>query len=346
MQALSQLPYLYRAGYSWKGRGPRDPHWTRDPALQTMLWMMVPGTIGLAATQVNILINTILATSQGPGAVSWLNYSFRLMQFPIGVFGVSLASATLPRVSKLWVERDIKGVQDTLIGALRHVFAVNLPASAGLAFLGYPIAELIFQYGRFHQDDTRRTALALAMYSIGLTAYSGVKVLVPACYALGNTRLPVISTILTVTSTVILNLLMIRPFGYWGLALGTSIGALLNFTFLLWALRGLLGRAGGGLPLEGLGKSLATHLGVALAMGAVCYYSHLGLDRILPDAWVVEEVGKGAIALFRALKVALLVGEGVFVVLLLSQMFHISETTETFEIFLQKVKNKLSRPTK
>jgi putative peptidoglycan lipid II flippase len=104
VQAFCQLPALYRAGYRWQKRSPERsgseaasyPAWRSDPALKRMLWMMVPGTIGLAATQVNILVNTILATSQGRGAVSWLNYAFRLMQFPIGLFGVSLASATLP----------------------------------------------------------------------------------------------------------------------------------------------------------------------------------------------------------------------------------------------------------
>ncbi len=192
IQAGCQLPSLYRKGYRWIPKRAQDPVWYSDPRLKRMLFMMVPGTVGLAATQVNILVNTVLATSQGPGAVSWLNYAFRLMQFPIGIFGVSIASATLPKVSQQWVRQDIAGVSATLVRSLRTVFAVNLPASAGLAFLGFPIIELIFQYGRFRPDDAKATAWALAMYAIGLTAYSAVKVLVPACYALGNTRVPVI----------------------------------------------------------------------------------------------------------------------------------------------------------
>ena len=245
VQAFCQLPALYRVGYRWQKRSSTDPQWNRDPRLRQMLLMMVPGTIGLAATQVNLLVNSILATSQGPGAVSWLNYAFRLMQFPIGIFGVSLASATLPKVSRQWAHRDVKGVSETLTHSIRSVFAINLPAAAGLIFLGYPIVELIFQYGRFYPEDTRATSAALAMYSVGLVAYSIVKVLVPACYALGNTRLPVISSVLAVGVTIILNLMMVKSFGYWELALGTSIAAIFNGTFLLGAIRGLIRKSRG-----------------------------------------------------------------------------------------------------
>ena len=100
---------------------------------------------------------------------------------------------------------------------MKNVFAVNLPASAGLAFLGLPIIELIFQYGRFYPQDTQATAMALAMYAVGLTAYSAVKVLVPACYALGNTRIAVLSSVLSVILTITLNLIMVKSCGYWGL---------------------------------------------------------------------------------------------------------------------------------
>ncbi len=183
IQAFSQLPALYRAGYRFPARAAGDLAWHRDPDLRAMVALMGPGMVGLAATQVNVLVNSVLATSQGPGAVSWLNYAFRLMQFPIGIFGVSLAAATLPRVSAQWVARDAAGAAETLSKSLRHVLAINLPASAGLAFLGVPIVQLLFEYGPFSSQDTQATALALTAYAVGLTAYSAVKVLVPVCYA-------------------------------------------------------------------------------------------------------------------------------------------------------------------
>lgn len=344
VQAISQIPSLRKVGYRFPKKEASDPSWKKDPALHRMLWMMVPGTVGLAATQINILVNSILATSQGTGAVSWLNYSFRLMQFPIGVFGVALASAVLPTISKFWVTQDVQGVQDSLVQSLKRVFAVNLPASAGLAFLGYPIIELIFQYGRFYPEDTQKTAFALAMYSIGLTAYSAVKVLVPACYALGKTRIAVISSVITVVATILMNLAMIGPFGYWGLALGTSIGALINALFLLYALRKLLRQAEGNLPLWAVFRSFLQHTAVALLMGGVCWASYRGLQWLVPETLLLEQLGgfgRASLPFARALKVCLLIAEGVLVVAVCARVFRISETEEILELFTRKLKKKL-----
>lgn len=339
VQALCQLPSIYRAGYRWRVKEPEEPSWWLDPALRRMLWMMVPGTVGLAATQVNILINTILATSQGPGAVSWLSYSFRLMQFPIGVFGVSLGSATLPRISALWVQRDLQGVQQTLNKSLRQVFAINLPASAGLAFLGYPIIQLIFEYGRFTSEDSRHTALALAMYAIGLPAYSAVKVLVPACYAFGNTRIPVISSMIAVAVTVTLNLLMVRHWGYWGLALGTSVGALLNALFLLYSIRQLMRSKEAVFPIAPLIKAFSQHTFVSLVMGVSCYSFYTALVRWAPDLYFVDH----CLPLARAIRVGIVIFGGVGVVIFLARLFKIEESTEVIHLFSQKLKKKLSR---
>jgi putative peptidoglycan lipid II flippase len=142
VQLLSQVPSLRDVGYRWQPREQGEPVWHRDPALRRMLLLMGPGFLGLAATQINVLINTVLATQAAAGAVSWLNYAFRLMQFPIGIFGVSMAAATQPAVARLWVKKDAQGVADQLDRSLKQVFALNLPASAGLAFLGVPIISL------------------------------------------------------------------------------------------------------------------------------------------------------------------------------------------------------------
>ena len=341
VQAFCQLPLLYKKGYRWEAKSPEDPSWRRDPRLRTMLWMMIPGLIGLAATQVNILVNTILASSQGPGAVSWLNYAFRLMQFPIGIFGVSLASATLPLVSRQWARKDIQGVSQTIDKSLRNVFAVNLPASAGLAFLGYPIIELIFQYGRFQASDTYATSMALAMYAIGLTAYSAVKVLVPACYALGNTKLPVISSILSVIITIVLNLLMAKPFGYWGLALGTSLAAVFNAVFLITSLRTLIAQRGGCFVIFPLLKGFVAYLLTALAMGGVCYLTNHLLISFLSDDFFLYYLGRVGIPMGRALKMFLLILEGIGFVLLIARAFKLRELNEVINLFTGKLKNKL-----
>jgi putative peptidoglycan lipid II flippase len=341
VQAFCQLPALYKNGYRWFAKTEADPSWSSDPRLRRMLWMMVPGTIGLAATQVNLLVNTILATSQGTGAVSWLNYAFRLMQFPIGVFGVSLASATLPKISRQWVSGNIQGVAETLTHSIRSVFAINLPASAGLYFLGFPIIELIFQYGRFTPSDAEATATALAMYSIGLTAYSAVKVLVPACYALGNTRLPVLSSVLAVLCTIILNLLMVKPFGYWGLALGTSLAAILNACFLLGSIKHLIRKKGGVFLMAPLVTGLFQYLFVAAVMGGVCYFSKNFLQDLLPDTFFPFQGRKIGIVLGRGTRMSLLMMEGMAVVILLATVLQLREASEVIHLFARKLKNKL-----
>ena len=343
VQAFCQLPSLYRQGYRWVPRQANDPLWYQDPRLKQMLWMMVPGTIGLAATQVNLLVNTVLATSQGPGAVSWLNYAFRLMQFPIGIFGVSLASATLPKISEQWVKKEFSSVNETLTRSLRMVFAVNLPASAGLAFLGFPIIELIFQYGRFQASDAQSTAWALAMYSVGLTAYSAVKVLVPACYALGNTRVPVISSVFSVGLTILLNILMVKPFGYWGLALGTSIAAIFNCAFLLVALSKILGERGERVQVRAILSGLGAYSFLAITMGILCFYSHFGLRIWITDSAAGALFGKVGLTLARLTRVGILMVEGVFWVMIWSYFFKLEEFQIAFQLFTKKFKNKLSR---
>ncbi len=341
VQAFCQFPLLRKAGYRWFSSDP-SLHWHRDPALREMLYLMLPGMVGLAATQINVLVNSILATSQMPGAVSWLSYSFRLMQFPIGIFGVSLAVAAFPRVSQQWVNQDYAGARFTIEDTLKHVFAINLPASAGLAFLGYPIIQLIFEYGRFTPMATEKTALALAAYSVGLTAYSCVKVLVPAFYAMGNTRIPVLSSVLSVLLTISLNLLMIGPFGFAGLALGTSLAAVFNALFLLGAVKILFRRVQLEFPLLPLFKSFLGHLGMSLGMGGVCWLSYRGLGPLIPDFIFSDYLGKTGIILIRALKVGVICLEGITLVVIFAHLTGFAEFNQALDFFSKKLRKKLS----
>jgi putative peptidoglycan lipid II flippase len=336
-QAACQLPSLRKAGYRFPAKITGDRKWYREPALRTMLWMMIPGTVGLAATQVNILVNTILATSQGTGAVSWLNYAFRLMQFPIGIFGVSLAAATLPLVAKQWVDRDVKGVGETLDRSLLHVFAINLPAAAGLAFLSAPIIELIFQYGRFTHNDTEATAAALVCYAAGLAAYSAVKVLVPVFYALGNTKIPVVSSVLSVTINIVLNLLMVTHFGYRGLAIGTSVTAFVNAAFLLIALKLKLDRSGGSFDIARVAGRFAVHACIALAMGSACFATYHYAAPWAPDSFLSGLLGDASVPCMRLARLGMVIVEGGLIVYLLCRVFRIEETLEMYRLFAGKI---------
>jgi putative peptidoglycan lipid II flippase len=303
VQAFCQLPVLYKKNYVYPKNLAVKTSWAKDPALRKMLWLMIPGTIGLGATQINLLVNTMLATEQGTGAVSWLNYAFRLMQFPIGLFGVSLASATLPKISELKASADFSGFSNTLTKSLRLALAINLLAASSLAFLGRPMIELLFQYGRFHPGDTLATAQALAAYSLGLVCYSAVKMMVPACYALGNTRVPVISSVLSVIFTIILNLAMVSRYGFIGLALGTSLAAILNSVFLYVAIQRLLKPQEVFLNSKDIFKTLAAYLAISLIAGFLAHVTDQNLVPILSR----ESFGLGKWATFflRASKLSI-----------------------------------------
>ena len=336
-QAFCQLPDLNkkrRADLGTRGARPEQVNWQRDPDLRAMAALMVPGTVGLAATQTSILVNSILATAAGAGAVSWLNYAFRLMQFPIGVFGVSLSQATLPRVSQQWARGEFAGAARTIERSLAHVFAINLPAALGLAALAEPLISILFEHGKFTASDTAATAQALAAYSIGLAAYSAVKVLAPAFYAFGTTRGPVMASVVGVGVTIVLNLLSVRWLGFWGLALGTSAGAYVNLGWLLRSASLTLGARGAIFSVWGVASRFLVHLGVAAAMAIACRSTWLAFG------WAL---GEGLPQ--RCLWLGLLVGEGVCAVLLVAWIFRVTETLEVLQGLGDRLRRKFGKKT-
>jgi putative peptidoglycan lipid II flippase len=240
-QLTLQWPALRREGFRY--RPILD--W-QDDGLRRVLMLMGPGTLGLAATQINVFVNTVLATGEGTGAVSWLNYAFRLMYLPIGLFGVSIATATLPTVSRHAAQHDESAARRTVADGLSLMLMLNVPATVGLMVLATPIVRVIFERGAFTPMDTAATAAALQFYAIGLVGYSIVRIASPVFYALGQSRTPVIISAVTVLTNVVLNLALVRVMGYRGLALGTSIAALLNAAMLMFFLRRSLDGIEGG----------------------------------------------------------------------------------------------------
>lgn len=333
VQAFCQLPALYKVGYRYH-RPYSGPSWNQEPALKRMLLLILPGTAGLAATQVNILINSALATSLGEGAVSWLNYAFRLMQFPIGILGVSLAAATLPIVSDSWVRADFKGARQTVEESLCRVMALNLPASFGLAALALPIVTLVFQYGRFSSEDTVHTAQALVAYSLGLSFYSMTKVLVPVFYAVGNTRLPVIASVVSVFVNIAMNLLLVKPLGYFGLALGTSVTALLNSLLLLSFFHRILVNQGESLNWSRIIRTFGTQFLISFIMGFACW-------KLIPVVSSGIEMafsgGLGVGSLIqRILTVGVLIGSGILILFLLSWAFRVKDSLGMFSAVFRR----------
>ena len=227
MQLGVQLPALFKTGFRF------FPHLDlRDPGLHNILRLMIPATIGLSATQINIFVNTSFAASCPEGSVSWLNYAFRLVQLPIGLFGVAFAIAIMPVMARHAAKKDIPAIRQTLVSSLTMVFCLTIPATAGLILLSEPIIRLIFERGAFTGLDTVATAQTLTLYAIGLFAYSANKILVPAFYALDDTRYPVIASFLAVAANILIITLTIKVFQHRAIALSTSCTMFLNFLFL------------------------------------------------------------------------------------------------------------------
>lgn len=248
LQFAVQWPSLRKVGFRY-----RPMLSFSDPGVRQIMALMGPAIIGAAAVQINIFVNSNFASSiidpatgrVGNGPVSWLNYAFRFVQFPIGAFGVAISTATLPLISAAAARKESVEFRRTLAHSLGLILLLCLPSAAGLMVLGEPIVGLIFEHGRFTVFDTRQTAAALAAYSIGLAGYGGVKVLAPAFYALDDALTPMLVSLGSVVVNYVMNYLLVGPLGHVGLACSTSTVALVNFALLLALMRRRLGRLEG-----------------------------------------------------------------------------------------------------
>ncbi len=242
-QLAIQVPSLFRLGF--RPRLMPDLR-LRDPGTRRIATLMAPATLGVAAVQVNVVVNSSFASLISDGALSWLSYAFRLMQLPIGVFGVAIGTTALTQLSRDAAAGEWDKLRATLQRGLRMVLFLTVPSTVGLALLGVPIIRLIYEHGRFSPHATVETARALSGYAVGLVAYSAIKVVAPAFYALGRTRVPLIASVAAVAANLIWNGLTFRRFGHVGLALGTSIAALVNAGILIFAfekqIRGFVSR--------------------------------------------------------------------------------------------------------
>jgi putative peptidoglycan lipid II flippase len=269
LQLLAQAPALRAVGYRFR---PRLAGALREPGVRRISRLMGAAVIGLSATQVNIVVNTIFASHE-ERAVTWLNFAFRLMQFPLGVFGVAIATVAGAGVARNAAARDLPAVRETLGTAMRLVAFLNVPSAIGLALLAEPIIALIYQHGRFTAGDTAGTAQALVFYAFGLYAYSGVKVLAPAFYALDAARVPLLGSVLGMAANVILNVTLYPVLGYRGVALGTSLAALANFGVLLVAWYARFG----GLGSRGVWKQLGKVVLASAVLALTAWAAHQAL---------------------------------------------------------------------
>jgi putative peptidoglycan lipid II flippase len=242
-QWLFQWPWLVREGYNplaafrhvvaSGGLGAS----LRDPSLRRIGWLMTPSVLAVAAVQINVFVNTILASSLTEGSVSWLSFAYRLLYFPLGVFGVALSTAALPSLSLLRHEGRHEDFEQTLCKALRLTLILGLGSAAGLIAFRMPLVSLLFEHGRFTHSDTVQTALALTAFAIALPALNTTKIFVQAYHAIDKVWIPSTVSLLLVVLHYFVAVWGAQHYGHVGLALATALTSLVNTVFLATILK-------------------------------------------------------------------------------------------------------------
>lgn len=317
-QLLIQVPSLFKVGFRFS---PRLNF--RDEGVRRVMRLMIPAIIGTSAVQIKVMVDTFIVSGI-EGGNSWLPYSFRLMQLPIGLFGVAIGTAAIPTLSRLASENNFAKFRSTLSDALKLVFLLTIPAACGLIVLGEPIVRLIYERGKFDALDTDMTAWALAAYSVGLAGYAAIKIVSPAFYALDDAKTPMYVSVASILVHVAVGYSMMkllsnvgvtaeRPsgFGHVGVALATSVVALVNFFALTFLMRRRISGLNGREVFAAFSKIVVA----AAIMSAVCYFNYYFLTNFfgaktlpvkLVEAFV--PIALGGIAFFVAAKI-LRVGE-------------------------------------
>jgi putative peptidoglycan lipid II flippase len=284
-QLLIQVPPLWKEGWRYR------PEWQpSDPGIRAIGRLMAPATVGLAAVQVNIFISTSFASHED-GAVAWLAYAFRILYLPIGIFGVAVGTVATTGLARKAAEGDTEGLRRTLRGGLATTAFLSVPATVGLIVLRIPIVRLLFERGRFDSEDTLHTATALALYSVGLVAYTGVKVLAPAFYSMGRPRIPLLASVSAVATNLVLILTMHGSMGYRAIALGTALGSLMNALVLMTVFQ----RWMGGLMTRELGLAFLKMVVASALMGVAAVFSLRAAETAFGTHGIVAQLLTGLV---------------------------------------------------
>jgi putative peptidoglycan lipid II flippase len=223
---LIKIKHLHKPKWAWKSAG-----------VQKIFKLMLPAMFGVSVSQINLLLDTLLASFLVTGSISWLYYSNRLVEFPLGLIGVALATVILPSLSSQHAKSSSNDFSNTLDWGLRWVFIIGTPAAVGLFFLAEPLLITLFQYGEFSINDTHNAAMSLMAYSLGLLPFILIKVLAPGYFARQDTKTPVKIGIISMIFNMILNVILMLQFEHVGLALATALSASLNAGLLFINLR-------------------------------------------------------------------------------------------------------------
>jgi putative peptidoglycan lipid II flippase len=309
LQLAVQLPPLARLGYRYRP----DFKW-RDQGVNAILALMGPSVIAASTTQFNVLVNSMFASTLGDGAIFWLAIAFRLMQLPLGLFGVALGTVTLPLLSRLVVAGHMTGFRVELARAMRLMFLLTVPSTIGLMMLAEPIISVLYQHGKFGANEAAQAGGALRFYAIGLAGYAALKVLVNAFYALDRRKTPMFVSFLAVGLNLLFNWIFTFQlhWGHLGLAFSTGCVATCNFLVLYVLMYRQLGGLESGRMLVLLGK-------VAIAGAALAAVCAVSTHWLLSD-WATQSFLRKAGALFATVTVAGLAFLGVGAALRIAEL--------------------------
>ncbi len=318
-----QLPSLARLGYRFRP----DFHW-RDAGVSAILALMGPSVIAASTTQVNVLVNSMFASTLGDGRIFWLSIAFRLMQLPLGLFGVALGTVTLPLLSRLMVAGQMGAFRSELARGMRLAFLLTIPSTIGLMMLAEPIISVLYQHGKFGPHEASEAAGALRFYAIGLSGYAALKVLVSAFYALDQRKTPMFVSFMAVALNLLFNWIFTFQLGWGhrGLAFSTGCVATCNFLVLYALMHHHLRRLESRRMLTMLGKIALASLPLVAVCAAASHWP-------LAD-WATQ----GLLSKTSALLATVLVGALVFIGC--GALLRIEELDELFDA----IKRRLRRP--
>ena len=272
----------------------------RHPAIRRITRLLLPAVFGLAAVQLMVFVNTLLASLLPLGSISYLYYADRVMEFPLGVFGIALASASLPVMSRHAAARDDRALADTLNFALRLALYVSVPATVGLVALRTPIVRVLFERGRFGPAETAATAEALAWYAVGLAGFAGSRIVAQTFYARSEAATAVRWGIVSIVANVVAALALMGPLGHAGLAGAASVGAYVNLLALLVIARLRLGRLGGRALVDGAARTLLASAPLAALCWLALAWWPPHPSFVVDAAWLAATIAAGTAAFWAA----------------------------------------------
>lgn len=313
IQFLFQLPFLKRAGFLVK------PQWGwNDPGVTRIRQLMLPAIFGVSVSQINLLFDTFIASFLMTGSISWLYYSDRLLEFPLGLFGIAIGTVILPALSRKHVDKSSTQFADTMDWGIRMIFLLGIPATIGLVVLAKPMLMVLFMRGEFNFVDVHQSAMSLWALSAGLLNFMLIKVLAPGYYARQDTKTPVRYGIIAMISNMVFNAMLAPFFGFVGLAMATSTSALLNAGLLYF-----------GLHRDGVYRISRKTLGFVARLAAAGAAMIFALLEVMPNinVWLTWSTGHRGLWLAGLIVLGAVVY--LIVALILGVRFHHLRTTDS-----------------